>query len=1278
MAYIDNLKMKDASTRLVELLSSDVADGKELSRRILVLDGAMGTMIQSRELDEADFRGTIWADSESALKGCNDLLSVTRPDVIDSIHTAYLEAGASIIETNSFNANAVSLAEYGLSHEAARINRAAAMTARRAADRFMTSHPDREVWVAGSVGPTSVSLVMSQSIDGDSSSQTVDWDVLVDAYITQMRALIEGGVDLLLIETIFDSLNAKAAIYAARRAMEAEGVRVPLMVSVTLTESGRTLSGQTLEAFIATIAHGEPVAVGLNCGFGADGMVPYLEALQPYPFAVSVYPNAGLPNAMGEYDETPEVMAPKMRSLMERGLVNIIGGCCGTTPDHIRAFAREAERYAPRRIPAPTGVMTLAGLEPLEVSRERNFLNVGERCNVAGSRKFLRLIKEGSLAEAIEIARKQVEDGAQVIDINMDDGMLDTVAELSRFVSRIGAEPDVARVPVMVDSSRWEAVLAALKRIQGRPIVNSISLKEGETEFLAHARDVREMGAAVVVMAFDEKGQAVTFERRCEVCERAYRLLTQEAGLAPHDIIFDPNVLAVGALVDPGDGSIDPEELHQSRVSARDFLRTIDWIKAHLPGAKVSGGISNLSFAFRSDPYVRKVMHGVFLRHAIKLGMDMAIVNAAEAVVIDDAPKALYDAVEDLILNRRHDATERLMEVAIAMRNDSEGSSKTTASASTTTTAPVDSIDRLRMMVERGVTDGLETVLADVHDRLGRAAAVIDGPLMEGMNRVGELFGDGRMFLPQVVKSAHAMKRAVEWLTPFIEAESTVDGDDVESSRRPVMVIATVKGDVHDIGKNICATVLRCNGLEVLDLGVMVPPHDIIDRAEAENASFIGLSGLITPSLEEMCRVARMMEERGMTIPLLVGGATTSSLHTAVKIAPCYSGPVVHTRDAAMLPGVVKALSDENTRDAFIRENTERQAAIREEYLAAQSRRNGLTVDAEISADEALALRPSLDYDVISPATLGVSDLLIPVEDAARLINWRPFMAAWGLDASLATIADIKGCGHCQAQWIASVSEEKRAKAVEAMQLIKDARVALSYIASTLAPEGLRARVALLPAASSGDDIVVVNGDERIVIPTLRRLPSKEGDTSLALSDFLKPLSDSGEVEDFVGFFGVTVGDAVEDYAESLKERGDDYRSLLYRTVADRLVEAATEWMHYHVRTRLWGYAPDEAMPTGALADNAYRGIRPAFGYPCLPDQSVIFLADEVMDFASMGIRLTPNGAMAPAASTSGLIFAHPESRYFMIGQLSTSRRDDYMRRRNLSDEDMARFLPHH
>ncbi len=1237
MNDICNMKYDRAGMALAEALGMEV----------LVLDGAMGTMIQRERLTEEDFRGGRFAEWPRRLKGCNDLLAITRPDVIDRIHTAYLEAGARIIETDSFNANAVSLADYDLEDYVAEINLAAASVARRAADRYMASHPETSCWVAGSVGPSGKSLSMSQEMDGVES--TVTWDILAATFRDQCKALIEGGVDLLLIETVYDGLNAKAAVWGARRAMEDAGRRVPMIISVTLTESGRTLSGQTLEAFIATIAHCEPLAVGLNCSFGADGMMKYIEALQPYPYYVSVYPNAGLPNAMGEYDESPEAMAAKMDLLLSRGLLNIAGGCCGTTPAHIAAIARKARLYAPRRRPEVKEEMVLAGLEPLTVSLDRNFVNVGERCNVAGSRKFLRLISEKKYEEAVAIARVQVEAGAQMVDVNMDDAMLDSAREMSVFIGRISGEPEVARVPFMIDSSDWTTVMSGLKRVQGRPIVNSISLKEGERKFLEHAVSIREMGAAVVVMAFDENGQADTFERRVAVCERAYRLLTGKAGLRGCDIVFDPNVLAVATGI----------ESH--RDYALDFIRSVAWIKANLPGAKVSGGISNLSFSFRGNNYVREAMHALFLYHSIAKGLDMGIVNAAAIMPVDDIPDTLREAIDDVLLVRRDDATDRLVELAAAIKSSGEG-----AKAGDTGIygeASVTAATRLKSMLVKGQSEGIETVLAEAMRDSGSAVALIDGVLMDGMNRVGKLFGEGRLFLPQVVKSARVMKLAVSWLTPFIEEERKSAGAGVSAGK---LVIATVKGDVHDIGKNIVGVIMNCNGFEVIDLGVMVPGEDIVERAIAENAGFIGLSGLITPSLEEMCHVARLMESRKLTIPLLIGGATTSAIHTAVKIAPCYSGSVIYTRDAAALPAVALRFSNPATADTEIAALKREQERLRDEY---ESGGNPL-----LPLAEARKRKPEIHYSPVAPALPGATLEHYAVAQIAPLINWRAFLAAWKIDASLASVAEINGCDHCRAQWLASQPSDKMAKAAEAMQLVKEARRALSR----LEEEGVSvtAKVVLVPAGSEGDDILLDYAGRRRRLPTLRQQAAGENSACVALADFVAPVGDDGALHDWIGIFAVTSGSGIEAVIDRFKAAGDDYSAILYQTLADRLAEAATETLHKDVRTRLWKYAGNEEENTHNLLCRDYRGIRPAVGYPSLPDQSLIFELSEVIDYTSLGVTLTENGAMSPAASTSGLMIGHPDSRYFVIGAISDEQRCDYARRRGMTVEQLERFIP--
>ncbi|MCM1517596.1 MAG: methionine synthase [Pseudoflavonifractor sp.] len=1240
MITVERLEYNDRSQALVAAVGE----------RVLVLDGAMGTMIQHEGLTESDFRGDYRPDSKVALAGCNDLLCMTRPDVIAGIHRAYLDAGADIIETNSFNSNALSLADYGLADSVRILNLAAARLARSVADDYETAHPGSRRWVAGSVGPTSKSLSMSQGID-DPSADPVDWDVLVATYIDQMEALIEGGVDALLIETIFDGLNAKAAIYAARRAMERQGRRVPLMLSVTLTESGRTLSGQTLEAFVATVSHGEPLSIGLNCGFGADGMSAHVGALQRYPVAVSAYPNAGLPNEMGEYDETPSTMALKLTPMLEGGMLNIVGGCCGTTPAHIAAIAELARSVKPRPIPDVESVLTLAGLEAVEVSSDRNFMNVGERCNVAGSRKFLRLIKEGSIDEAVEIARGQVEAGAQVVDVNMDDAMLDAPRELASFISRIGVEPEVARVPLMIDSSNHEAILAGLKCVQGRPIVNSISLKEGEEKFVERARMIREFGAAMVVMAFDEQGQADTFERRIEVCGRAYKLLTERAGVAGEDIIFDPNVLAVATGIEAHDNY------------ALDFIKATRWIKENLPGAKVSGGVSNLSFSFRGNNYVREAMHAVFLYHAIAAGMDMGIVNAASLMPVDDIPADLREAIEDVILNRRADATERLVAMAEEVKAARDGVTPETITVAEDSLTASQQIERLLV---KGHAEGMDAWLAAAMREQGSAVGVIDGPLMEGLNRIGRLFGEGKMFLPQVVKSARAMKHAVAWLTPHIEREKAAAG----GSSAGKMVIATVRGDVHDIGKNIVSVIMNCNGYEMVDMGVMVPGEEIVDKAIAEKADFIGLSGLITPSLDEMCHVARLMEIKGLRIPLLIGGATTSALHTAVKIAPCYGGPVVYTRDAAMMPVVAQRLINPDSKESAIAEIRDEQQRLRERH----DRDSRPLLPLEEARHRAM---PYGDSGISVPIRPGIETMEISISDARRLINWRAFFAAWKLDASFASLATIEGCDHCRAQWIAAVPEEHRSKAAEAMQLFKEANRALDFLVREVVSDGLKARIAILPAGRRGDDILYRYEDKEYVLPTLRQQTViDDGCYNLALADFIAPMESDGALRDWIGLFVVTSGRAIERIVGHLKSQGDDYKAILYQSVADRLVEAATELMHRHVRRETWGYETEPVENPGNPLRQYYRGIRPAIGYPSLPDQSLVFLVDKVLDYGSLGVDITGNGAMSPVATTTGYIFAHPDSRYFMVGRIDAGQRADYASRRGMSSAELDKFLP--
>lgn len=1191
---------------------------KELMERsIVVLDGAMGTMIQRLGLAEADYHCE-GAPADRLLKGCNDLLCLSHPGLIENIHKAYIAAGARIISTNSFNANVISLADYGVAHMSREISRAAAMTARRAAD----SAP-HEVWVAGSMGPTSKSLAMSAGIDSHDGAPLTFTD-MEEAYRLQATGLMEGGADLLLIETVYDGLNAKAAIAGARLAMTAIGREVPLIISATLTESGRTLAGQTAAALYATVAHARPLAFGFNCSFGAREMAAHVAALAATsPVAVSVYPNAGLPDALGQYDESPETMAATLLPMMEARMLNIAGGCCGTTPDHIAAIAAAAARCAPRPLPsrAESGRgLLLAGLDLLP---ERGFYKVGERCNVAGSRKFLRLVKEGAIDEAIGIAASQVAAGADILDINMDDAMLDTRSELPAFLSRIGLEPDVARVPVMIDSSDFEAVRLALGAIQGRPVVNSISLKEGEETFLSRARYIASMGAAMVVMAFDEKGQADTYERKVEVTRRAYRLLTGQGGIDPRDIIFDPNILAVATGIS------------DHAAYGLDFIRAAAWIRDNCPGAHVSGGLSNLSFSFRGNNPVREAIHATFLSLAIPEGMDMAIINPSAPTDPSGVPDGLREAITDVLLNRRPDATDRLIAAASAASPAPAVPMEPRPGA----TPDAEPASRLASMVERGVTTGLRQMVMQAVEALGSAYAVVDGPLMEGMNRVGDRFGRGEMFLPQVVKSAQVMKTAVGILTPLIEA-SKHTGTSAKAS--PRMVIATVKGDVHDIGKNIVSVVMGCNGFEVTDLGVMVPPDEIIDRAIAEGADFIGLSGLITPSLEEMVTVARLMERRSLSIPLFIGGATTSDLHTAVKIAPCYSGPVVHTGDAASLPGVARRFVDPATRYEAAAALRAAQQALRDSYE--ESRRKPLLTLAEARRRG----RPAAIPAPAPPSGHRTLDLAYPVGSLIPLLNRRAFLDFWHFDPIIDRRLDSDGTP----TGLPSAASDPRLR--EAARLWADALAMLAEMDG--AGVTLRARVAIVEAVADHATDTLTLG-RRIVIPALRRQADEP--VTLALTDFIAP-------DDTVALFAATAAGSLSDFMARIDSSADSYRALLAESLASRLVEAATAMMHRDVATRIWGYSPD----------GSHIGIRPAIGYPSLPDQSLVFEADKLLDYASMGIALTENGALSPSATTTGLIIASPEARYFAVGPIADDQRADYARRRCLDPSILSRFIP--
>lgn len=1200
---------------------------KLLRERILILDGAMGTMIQRHRLSESDFRGTRFADWHCDLRGNNDLLNITRPDIIRDIASGYAEAGSDIISTNTFNANAISLADYGMEDMAAEINLAGATLMREVAD-----NSKRKIWVAGSMGPSNKTASMSPDVS-DPGFRAVTYDDLFNAYSTQVKALIEGGVDLLLFETIFDTLNVKAGIDAAVNIMSSMGVTRPIMLSLTLSgQGGRTFSGQTLQAFLASVEHAPIASIGLNCSFGASEMKRFLSELAkcaPYP--ISAHPNAGLPNAMGAYDETPEKMARKIAEFVDDGLVNIIGGCCGTTPEHIALYPAIIRDKTPHHPAKPHKGLWLSGLELLEITPSNNFINVGERCNVAGSRKFLRLIKEGNYEEALSIARKQVEDGAQIIDLNMDDGMLDAAKELTTFLNLIAAEPEIARVPVMIDSSKWEAIEAGLKCVQGKSVVNSISLKEGEEIFLSHARRIDGLGAAMIVMAFDEKGQADTFERKIEVCDRAYRLLTEKAGINPENIIFDPNVLAIATGID------------EHNRYGLDFIRAVEWIKQNLPGAKVSGGVSNLSFSFRGNNYLREAMHAVFLYHAIGKGMDMGIVNPSTSVTYEEIQPDLRTLLEDVILYRRENAADDLIAYAQAEAEKKNSSPDPTNGASKVDEWRLLPLhDRLTHALVKGITEYLEADLGEALEEYADPVKIIDGPLMEGMNKVGELFGEGKMFLPQVVKTARTMKKAVAILQPAIEARHS----ESSSGKAGKILFATVKGDVHDIGKNIVSIVLACNNYEVIDLGVMVPAEEIVRVAIREKPDIVCLSGLITPSLEEMIHVTEEMQKAGLEIPVMIGGATTSLLHTAVKIAPCYSQPVIYMRDASQNPLIAAQLLNPATRQNFI-------DSLNAEYAALRSSENEKSTPL-IPLAEARAKGKKYEwnrYHPFQPPYVGKKIEEIPLEKVVPLINWRQFFNAWKLPAKFASIAHLHDCISCRSEWIdrhstpneTLTASEARVKAEEGMKLFTQAQTLLKEITSHANHSGkspIKAILNFQESHSEGDDIVI--GD--IVIPTLRQQEKNESNTYLSLADFISP------TKDITGVFAVTVN--LEDAIHRADAEGDSFKSLLLQVVSHRLAEAASEYLH-----------------------QGFPGIRPAVGYPSLPDQKVNHILDGLLGVDEIGITMTENGAMHPSSSVSGLYILNPDARYFSVGKISPEQIDDYARRRGLDPSEIPPLL---
>ncbi len=1190
-----------------------------LASRILLLDGGFGTMIQQYGFTEEEYRGERFREWPVRLRGCNDLLALTQPEAVRAVHEKYLVAGADIVTTDSFNANAVSLRDYRLQEHAREISTAAARIARDVADEFTARNPQKPRFVGGSVGPSSHTLSLSSKVD-DPAARDLAFGELEEAYFDQVGGLVEGGVDLVMLETFFDTLNAKAAIHAIGRCFDALGKRLPVIVSGTLTSSGRTLSGQTVEAFCASVAHLEPLAVSLNCSFGARQLLPYVERLAAVADCrVAVYPNAGLPNVAGGYDETPAMFAEDLREYLQRGLVNLVGGCCGTTPEHIFELQKIVGDYAPRPLPAPRHETVLSGLEPLRIVPEANFVNVGERTNVAGSAKFARLIREGSYEEALSVARTQVEAGAQIIDVCMDDGLIDGPAAMRTFLNLVASEPGIARVPVMIDSSRWETLVAGLESVQGKAVVNSISLKEGEKEFLHRAREIRRYGAAAVVMLFDERGQADTFERKIEVARRAYDLLTAD-GFPAEDIVFDPNILAVATGIPEHDGY------------AKAFIDATRWIKEHLPHAKVSGGVSNLSFAFRGNNAVREAMHSAFLCHAIAAGMDMGIVNPRMLRVYSDIEPELLERVEDLLLCRRPDAAERLADYAQQVRQETE--TKPQAPDAGRSGTLEERIDRAML---QGVADFVEQDALEALRTLGTPMAVIDGLLMPAMERVGTLFGEGKMFLPQVVKTARVMKRAVAALTPFIGQEAT------QSRSAGKVLIATVKGDVHDIGKNIVSVVMACNGYAIRDLGVMVEPQRIVDEAESWGADCICLSGLISPSLDEMIRVCEELGRRGLRTPVIIGGATTSEMHTAVKIAPVYAGAVVHSPDASCNTRILAELLGPG-RSAFEERIRTEQEALRRKFRDAEKARTLLPLA------EARKNRPGTPHTPVAPLHPG--RMVFPdfdVADAEPYIDWNFFFPAWELPGRYPEILD-----HPE-------------KGAEARKLFADAQALLARIRDERLLT-LQAVVGLFPARSEGDDIVVTDPKGREHRLAMLRNQTR-GAENRSLADCIAPAGD------WIGCFAVTAGIGLRELCARFRDEGDDYSAILAKLLADRLTEAFAEALHLFVRRRMWGYESGD-MPTPAqVIRGDYRGRRMAFGYPAAPDHS---LKREVFDLLAVelttGMRLTENCMIDPGEALCGLFLA--DADYFAVGPIDEEQAADYARRRGLSPESLRKLIP--
>ncbi len=1228
-----------------------------LATRILVIDGAMGTMIQQHGLDEAGYRGTRFPegfdDSHFAegeahrhgpgcgcagdLKGNNDLLTLTQPDIISGIHRAYLDAGADLLETNTFNSTRVSQADYKLEHLVPELNREAARLARDCCAEFEARDPSRPRFTIGILGPTSRTASMSPDVN-DPGFRNITFDELADNYTEAAQALIDGGSDAIMVETVFDTLNAKAALYALDALFETLGFRVPVMISGTITDrSGRTLSGQTAEAFWYSLRHARPLSVGLNCALGAKDLRPHVDMLSQVSEAfISCHPNAGLPNAFGGYDEGPEEMSEMLGEFARAGLLNMVGGCCGTTPDHIRAIAAAVDGVAPRSLPTIEPNTRLAGLEPFVITPDTNFVNVGERTNVTGSAQFKKLILENRYDDALAVARQQVENGAQVIDVNMDEGMLDAEAAMSRFLRLIAAEPDIARVPLMIDSSKWSVIESGLKCVQGKAIVNSISMKEGEQAFLQQAAKVRRYGAAVVVMAFDEQGQADTFERKVEICSRAFGLLTEKAGFAPEDIIFDPNIFAIATGI----------EEHDDYAVA--FINATRELKRRFPLSHVSGGVSNVSFSFRGNNSVREAIHAVFLYHAIQAGMDMGIVNAGGLPILDDLEPSLREAVEDVVLNRRKDSTERLLAEA-----DKHKSKKGEVRAEDLSWREKPVNLRIQHALVHGIDKFIEIDAEQSRQEAARPLDVIEGPLMDGMNIVGDLFGAGKMFLPQVVKSARVMKKAVAHLIPYIEEEKLRTGDAGKAKGKVLM--ATVKGDVHDIGKNIVGVVLACNNFDVVDLGVMVPTQTIIDRAREEKADIIGLSGLITPSLEEMSHVAREMKRQGMDIPLMIGGATTSRAHTALKIAPHYAEPVVWVKDASRAVGVTQSLLSADLRGPLVAQIAADYAEVRARHANRGDAKPLMTIER--------ARRKRFDgdwnnYTPPAPNQPGVTVFDdVSLAELRAIIDWTPFFQTWELSGRYPQILDDAIVG------------------AQSRELFADAQAMLDKI---VAEKWLTAKAVagIWPAHSVGDDVSLGEAQPSTkTLHFLRQQAEKPDDrANFCLADFIAPL-DSGK-SDWIGAFAVNAGIGIDPHVARFEAEFDDYNAILLKSLADRLAEACAEWLHRKVRTELWGYAPDESLGVEDLVAEKYVGIRPAPGYPACPEHSEKAILFQLLDApARVGLQLTENFAMLPASAVSGIYFSHPRSQYFVVGRLGREQVADYARRKGVSVMQAERWL---